>query len=128
MENENSCKIHFPTTFWGYDFYVFRRKDGCWVVKAITTYKGEKITATAKCHPNDNFVYEIGRRLAWARCEEKIAYKKCVRASKWIENAEVAMARAQKRYDKAEREFNAYVKHYTVMNEFVNKETEKWND
>lgn len=127
MKNHNTNPVTIPKTFWGYNFYVFRRVDGCWVVKATTSYAGEKITATAKCHPKDNFVYEIGRNLAWARCEEKIAYKKCVKAGKWFENAELAIVRANKQYDKAERNLNKYIENYNLMKDFVKKQEDTWN-
>lgn len=122
MKNHKTSPVTIPETFWGYNFYVFRREDGCWVVKATTSYAGEKITATAKCHPKDNFVYEIGRNLAWARCEEKIAYKKCVKASKWVEKAELAVVRTNKQYDKAESRLDKYIDNYISIKDFVQKQ------
>ena len=49
-------------------------------VIAISTYAGRTVKGVAKCHPNDTFDVEFGKKLAAARCNEKIAYKRLTRA------------------------------------------------
>lgn len=49
-------------------------------VIAISTYAGRTVKGIAKCHPNDTFDVEFGKKLAAARCNEKIAGKRLVRA------------------------------------------------
>lgn len=52
----------------------------CEKVIAISTYAGRTVKGVAKCHPNDTFDVEFGKKLAAARCNEKIAYKRLTRA------------------------------------------------
>jgi hypothetical protein len=49
-------------------------------VIALSTYAGKTVRGVAKCHPNDTFDVEFGRKLAAARCNEKIARKRHERA------------------------------------------------
>jgi hypothetical protein len=49
-------------------------------VIALSTYAGKTVRGVAKCHPNDTFDVEFGRKLAAARCNEKIARKRYERA------------------------------------------------
>lgn len=49
-------------------------------VIAISTYAGRTVKGVAKCHPNDTFDVEFGKKLAAARCNEKISYKRLTRA------------------------------------------------
>lgn len=49
-------------------------------VIAISTYAGRTVKGVAKCHPNDTFDVELGKSLAAARCNEKIAGKRFQRA------------------------------------------------
>lgn len=51
-------------------------------VIALSTYAGRTVRGIAKCHPNDNFDEEYGKKLAAARCNAKIAEKRYVRAHK----------------------------------------------
>ena len=50
-------------------------------VIALSTYAGKTVRGIAKCHPNDTFDVEFGRKLAAARCNAKIAAKRFNRAS-----------------------------------------------
>lgn len=45
-------------------------------VIALSTYAGKTVRGIAKCHPNDTFDVEFGRKLAAARCNAKIAAKR----------------------------------------------------
>jgi len=49
-------------------------------VIAISTYAGRTVRGVAKCHPNDTFDVEFGKKLAAARCNKKVAYKRMMRA------------------------------------------------
>ena len=51
-------------------------------VIALSTYAGRTVRGIAKCHPNDNFDEEYGKKLAAARCNAKIAEKRYARALK----------------------------------------------
>lgn len=64
-----------------YRFYQAGNK-----IIACSTYGGRIVKGYAICHPDDNFNEYIGKRLAAARCNEKIAVKRYARAqSKYIE-------------------------------------------
>ena len=49
-------------------------------VIALSTYAGKTVRGIAKCHPDDKFDEEIGKKLAAARCNQKIAAKRYERA------------------------------------------------
>ncbi len=62
-----------------YKFYIATKEDGNpYMVIATSTYAGKTVRGVAKCHPNDmkNFDIEFGKKLAAARCNEKIANKR----------------------------------------------------
>lgn len=49
-------------------------------VIALSSYAGKTVRGVAKCHPNDVFDEEFGKKLAAARCNLKIAEKRHLRA------------------------------------------------
>lgn len=49
-------------------------------VSAQSTYAGNAVKAVAKCDPRDEFDIGAGKRLAAARCNAKVAYKRKQRA------------------------------------------------
>lgn len=49
-------------------------------VIALSTYAGKTVRGVAKCHPTDEFNEEYGKKLAAARCNQKIAAKRYERA------------------------------------------------
>lgn len=62
-------------------------------VIAISTYAGRTVKGVAKCHPNDEFDVEFGKKLAAARCNEKISYKRLTRAlNKYKETIDESLA------------------------------------
>lgn len=62
-------------------------------VIAISTYAGRTVKGVAKCHPNDTFDVEFGKKLAAARCNEKISYKRFTRAlNKYKETIDESLA------------------------------------
>lgn len=56
-----------------YQFYVNEKKGE---VIAVTHYAGRTIKATAKCHPDDVFDLEMGKKVAVAKAEIKVAKAK----------------------------------------------------
>lgn len=50
-------------------------------VIALTSYAGKTVKGIAKCHPNDEFNEEIGKKIAAVRCNQKIAMKKLERSN-----------------------------------------------
>lgn len=57
--------------------YSYTEKStGIKIVKAVTTYDGKVVYATAKCVPEDNFNFELGKQIALKRLEIKIAQKR----------------------------------------------------
>ena len=68
------------------DKYKFITHDN--EVIAISTYAGKTVRGIAKLHPQDTFNLENGKKLAAARCNEKIAAKRFARAVKKIKEAE----------------------------------------
>ena len=54
---------------------------------AVSTYGGKTVRGVAICHPEDNFNIELGKKLAAARCNEKVAIKRYARANTCLEKA-----------------------------------------
>jgi len=55
-------------------------------IVAISTYAGKIVRGVAKCDPNDVFNLEEGKKLAAARCDEKVNSRRLRRAQnnvKW---------------------------------------------
>ena len=50
-------------------------------VIALSTYGGRTVRGVAKCHPGDTFNEDVGKALAAARCNEKVAAKRYARAN-----------------------------------------------
>ena len=84
-----------------YRFYQAGNK-----IIAVSTYAGKLVRGVSICHPEDIYNLDTGKRLAAARCNEKVAIKRYNRAqSKYIE--------ACKARDEAE-------KHLANMREYMN--------
>ena len=83
-------------------------------VIALSTYAGKTVRGVAKCHPNDTFNVEFGRKLAAARCNAKIAAKRAINAQKkyWVAHDE---------YQKANRAFEKYSQYYIEAVAQLNK-------
>ena len=79
-------------------------------VIAVSTYCGKTVRGVAVCHPDDNFDIEIGKRIAAARCNEKIAEKRLARASNKASEAELDVMRAQQHQKEMQAYYNdAYI-------------------
>lgn len=80
-----------------YSFYT----DGKTKVIAVSTYAGKVIRGVAKCDVNDTFSLEKGKKLAAARCNEKIAKKRLVRAQHANIDVLLEYGRLMKKFEKA---------------------------
>lgn len=78
-----------------YHFYF----DGNRVI-AASTYAGRTVRGVAVCAEGDEYNIERGKRLAAARCNQKIALKRVLRAKKRWEEANNAIAIAVNHRDK----------------------------
>lgn len=85
--------------------YYTNNKD---IVVAVAFSDGMRYRAEAKCHPNDVFDYEFGKRLASLRCDMMIMQERVIRKkvdSELITNvlvyAQKEKALADKRLEKA---------------------------
>ena len=74
-----------------YKFYAAPNK-----IVAVSTYEGKIVRGVAKCDPRDHFDPELGKELAAARCNQKIATKRQRRADKELKKAVAAFDKAQK--------------------------------
>ena len=74
-------------------------------VIALSTYAGKTVRGIAKCHPNDTFDVEFGRKLAAARCNAKIAAKRAA-------NAQNKYWAAHDEYREVDRAFEKACKYY----------------
>jgi hypothetical protein len=63
---------------------------------ALSSYEGKTVRAVAKCHPDDEFSVENGKKLAAARCNAKIAKRRFRRATKLNKEAAEKLAIAQR--------------------------------
>lgn len=83
-----------------YKFYFATKTTGePYHVIAVSTYEGKPVRGVAKCDPRDKFDLEKGKALAAARCNAKIAEKRCRRAEKERNKALKAFSEAEKRYN-----------------------------
>ena len=65
-----------------YNYYTTQNK-----VIAVSTYVGRTVKGIAKCDPRDTFSIDSGKKIAAARCNEKVATKRAGRAYKKIVSA-----------------------------------------
>lgn len=63
--------------FTNYRYYKANNK-----IIAVSTYAGKTVRGVAICAPEDEFNLEFGKKLAAARCNEKVAAKRYERANK----------------------------------------------
>lgn len=63
-----------------YNNYKFYKSDN--KIIAISSFAGKTVKGVAKCDPEDTFSREFGEKLAAARCDKKVAFKrvKCANA------------------------------------------------
>ena len=78
----------------------------CNKVYALSSYEGKTVRGVAKCHPDDEFSVENGKKLAAARCNAKIAKRRFRRATKLHKEAAEKLAIAQRWMDKMNHYLN----------------------
>lgn len=78
-----------------YHFYIHGNR-----IIAVSTYAGRTVRGVAVCADGDSFDIEKGKRLAAARCNQKIAQKRVARARKRLEDASQAVYQANRHFDK----------------------------
>ena len=59
-----------------YTYYNYVNKDGKQVVVAVSRHAGQTVKGYAVCDPADEFDLEVGKKLAAARCNQKVLAKK----------------------------------------------------
>lgn len=80
-----------------YSFYT----DGKTKVIAVSTYAGKAVRGVAKCDVNDTFSLEKGKKLAAARCNEKVAKKRFTRARNMYVDMLIEYGNMMERLNKA---------------------------
>ena len=86
--------------------YYTNNKD---LVVAVAFSDGCRYRAEAKCHPNDVFDYEFGKRLASLRCDMMIMQERVARTKAAHELVSDALVCVQKRKDLADKRLNKAV-------------------
>ena len=95
--------FEYPTE--KYRFYTTTNK-----VIAVSTYEGKTVRGVAKCDPKDTFDMELGKQLAAARCNQKIAQKRARRADKRLNEAFAQVSKAEDNVTKmSDYRHDAYV-------------------
>ena len=79
-----------------YKFVSYKDRKGTSVIAAISSYAGKHVKGYAKANPNDEYNEKKGKKLAAARCNERIAAKK-------MKHAEKQLLLANKKYVEAEK-------------------------
>ena len=73
---------NYPTKVYDY----IDKNTGSHIVKAITMYANEFISAIAKCDPNDEFDLELGKTIALTRLNIKVAKKRKANMKMWAKS------------------------------------------
>lgn len=81
--------------FNNYKYYVNGRK-----VIAVSTFAGKTVRGVAICSNKDAFNLEKGKKLAAARCNEKVARKRMRRAAELVKEASAGYTTAFERMSK----------------------------
>ena len=101
--------------------YYTNNKD---VVVAVSSYAGKTVRGVAKCDPRDTFDIEKGKELAAARCNEKIAEKRLMRAKRKYVEANLKYEKAMKEKEKmcsyANESTIAFIKAKKLVEDIIN--------
>lgn len=89
-----------------YKYFKFNDANGKVTISAVSTYGGRTVKGYAKCDPRDTYDYEAGKRLAAARCNEKVAKKRARRAEAKFKEATAQLRAAEAYYDKMANYYN----------------------
>lgn len=91
-------KMRYPVE--KYNIVVHQNKDyKTTEIIAMSTYAGQVVKGKAICHINDTYDEEKGKKLAIARCAEKIARKRQARSVRLLKKANEQFKMAQKYVD-----------------------------
>ena len=99
------------------DKYRFYHTDN--KVIAVSTYAGLPVRGVAKCDPEDTFSLESGKALAAARCNEKIAEKRCKRAMRKFFEAHKAAVEAQEYFERMREYFDDSIDNLKTASDYV---------
>lgn len=69
-------------------------------ISAVSTFAGIPIIGVAKCKPDEKFSFDLGKALAAAKCNKKIAIKREKYAKKKLKEATNAFYEAYEHYIK----------------------------
>jgi hypothetical protein len=83
-----------------YKFIQRTTKSGAKQIIAISTYAGRTVKGIATCDPKDEFSIEVGKELAAARCNLKVAKKRAKRADTKVNDAIKTMQEAEQYYNR----------------------------
>lgn len=89
-----------------YPFEKYRFYNSNKEVIAVSTYAGKTVKGIAKLDPRDTFDVEQGKKLAAARCNEKIARKRAKRAASKVKEAQAQLAQARNYYERMANYYN----------------------
>ena len=108
-----------------YKYVQFTNGRGIRYIVCMSHYAGKVVKAVAKCSPNDEYDAEFGKRLARARCDEKIAEKRFRRAADKCAKALLQVTQAQREADKMRDYFkdaNSALKEARHITKFLEEE------
>lgn len=84
-----------------YRFYEFIDKNtNQMCIAAVSSFAKKDVRAVAKCDPSDTYDYELGKKIATARLDSKIADKRCKYSGKRLREALRVLKDAQREVDK----------------------------
>ena len=69
-------------------------------VIAIGTYRGKSVRGVAKCDPKDTFNPETGKKLAIARLDQRLNYKRRVTALQRLDELDAKMEALRTQFEK----------------------------
>lgn len=102
-----------------YNFYEFGRRVVC-----TTKLGGKKFRAVATCAPVDEYNFEIGKKLAKARVDEKVAFYRHKRVLERLHALKDLIEELQgderKLIEKATRTFNEFDKTALALTQYEN--------
>lgn len=78
-----------------YKYVLYRDKRNIRCIMCISHYAGQPVRGIAKCNPVDPYDEEYGKRLAKARCDQKVAEKRVRRAHMKLAKAQRHRVQAQ---------------------------------
>lgn len=84
-----------------YRFYGTGNKIIC-----ISTFAKKDVKGVAKCSPNDDFDFGVGRKLAKLRCDKKVAKKRLAKAKDRLAMEKILFDMAKKYYADAQIYFD----------------------